>query len=76
LKENPDLADVTQLLLLTAIVVVVEGGVSKAGVTTLKICIILVRLQVIIGVSVKITVFWVVKPYCLAEAHQRFGGTS
>jgi hypothetical protein len=50
--------------------------VLKAGVTTLKICIILVRLQVIIGVSVKITVFWVMKPYCLAEVHQRFGRTS
>jgi hypothetical protein len=48
----------------------------KAGVTTLKISIILVRLRVIIGTSVKFHVFWVVKLYCLAEVHQRFGGTS
>jgi len=48
----------------------------KAGVTTLDICIILVSLQVIVAVSVKITVFWVVKPYCLAEVHKSFGGTS
>jgi len=41
--------------------------VLKAGVTNLRTCIILVRLQVIIEVSVKITIFWVVKPYCLAE---------
>jgi hypothetical protein len=55
-----------------------EGGrdVLKTGVTILKISIILVRLWVIIGVSVKIHVFWVVKLYCLAEVYQRFGGTS
>jgi hypothetical protein len=69
LKPNPDLADVTQLLLLTAIVVGSEREVLKASVTTLKICIVLVRLQVIVAVSVKITVFWVVKPYCLTEVH-------
>ena len=50
--------------------------VLKAGVTTLKISFILVRLRVIIRVSVKINVFWVVKLYCLTEVHQRFGGTS
>jgi hypothetical protein len=52
------------------------GSGREVCLTTLNICIILVRLQVIIGVSVKITVFWVVKPYCLAEVYQRFGGPS
>ena len=32
--------------------------------------------EVSMGVSVKSTVFWVMKPYCLAEVHQRFGETS
>jgi hypothetical protein len=50
--------------------------VLKAGVTTLKVCIILMRLQVIIEMSVKITVIWAFKPYCLAEVRQRFGRTS